>query len=85
MNYNNFNESFNKKNNKTNKKQTIFWKEVMLKLEPEQLVYVILPVRLIDKSIISLSSMQTISKKYYDETLNIKKTNQKQKSLLLKS
>jgi len=48
----------------------------MLKLEPEQLVYVILPVRLKDKSIISLSSMQTISKKYYDETLNIKKQNQ---------
>ena len=51
----------------------------MLKLEPEQLVYVILPVRLIDKSIISLSSMQTISKKYYDETLNIK-TKTKNKS-----
>jgi len=48
-----------------------FWKEIMLKLEPNQLVYVILQVKLEDNSILSLTSMQTISKNYFVDTLNI--------------
>lgn len=43
----------------------------MGKLDNNQLAYVILQVKLEDNSILSLTSMQTVSKNYFDETLSI--------------